>query len=181
MKILREVPCGSVILFPETIELLGKTLVPISKQKELFIIYNQNIKIDGKWFITFHGIEKGEYKFRVQKFNLWKSDIEYGYTASKPEPNVSIRNHPTSLFICYDAVEIFKMSHMLRQEKIEYLLIAANWQFNFPLIERITDFALKYVPTLKYCMFSNTNTLSFIKTKDEKKRIEGTGYVELRL
>jgi len=182
MKILREAPNNSVILFPETIELLGKTLVPISKQKELFIIYNQNIKIDGKWFITFHGIEKGEYKFRVQKFNLWKSDIEYGYTPSKPEPNVSIRNHPASLFICYDCAKIYQMKNQLINHKTEILMISANWQFNFNYIDQVTDFALKYVPTLKYCMFSNTNTLSFIKTKTKVKRItKPPGYVELSI
>ena len=179
MRILREVPHHSIVLIPETIEILGKTLVPISKQKDLFIIYNQNIKIDDKWHIAFHGINRGEYKFRVRKFNLWNSDIESGYEPSEPEPFISVRNHPASLFICYDAVEIFKMSHMLRQEKIEYLLIAANWQFNFPLIDRIADFSLQQIPSLKAVCFSCTNTIAFVKTQNQEKRISKTGYVEL--
>ena len=131
LQILRDVPHNSIVLLPETLKMISKQIIKYSKEKNLFVIFQSDVKIDDKIFVTFRGIDEGKEVWKVRKFNLWKSDIEYGYTASKPEPNVSIRNHPTSLFICYDAVEIFKMSHMLRQEKIEYLLIAANWQFNF--------------------------------------------------
>ena len=179
MKILEEVPDKSIVLLPETVEILGKTLVPLSKQKDLFIIYNQDIKIDDKWYIAFHGIDKGEYKFRVRKFNLWDSDIEYGYTPSEPEPFVSIRNHPASLFICYDCAKIYQLKDQLINHKTEILMISANWQFNFNFLDQITNFALKYIPTLKYCILSNTNTLSFIKTRTEEKRITKPGYVKL--
>ncbi len=177
MRILREVPHHSIVLLPETIEILGKTLVPISKQKDLFIIYNQNIKIDGKWFIAFHGINRGEYKFRVRKFNLWDSDIKYGYSASKPEPFTSIRNHSASLYICFDSTKIYQMKDQLINHKTEILMITGNWQYNFDYVKQVTDFALKYIPTLNYCLFSNTNTLSFIKTKTKEKRVTEAGYV----
>ena len=181
MKIIGEVPHQSIVLLPETVEILGKTLVPISKQKDFFIIYNQDIKIDDAWYIAFHGIDKGEYEFRVRKFNLWDSDIESGYTPSEPEPFVSIRNHPASLFICYDCTKIYQLKNQLIDHKTEILMISANWQFNFNFLDQITDFALKYVPSLKYCMFSNTNTLSFIKTKNWDRRINEDGFIVMEL
>jgi hypothetical protein len=177
LQILRETPNNSVILLPETLTMISKHIIKHSLKKNLFIIYQSDLKIEDKTYVTFRGVDQGKEEWKIRKFNLWDSDIEYGYTPSKPEPNVSIRNHPTSLFICYDCAKVYQMKNQLINHKTEILMISANWQFNFNYIEQVTDFALKYVPTLNYCMFSNTNTLSFIKTKTKEKRVTETGYV----
>ena len=181
LKILRDVPDNSIVLLPETLTMISKHIIKHSLKKNLFIIYQSDLKIEDKIYVTFRGVDQGKNVWQVRKFNLWDSDIEYGYTPSKPEPNVSIRNHPTSLFICYDSTKIYQIKNQLINHKTEILMISANWQFNFNYIEQVTDFALKYIPTLKYCLFSNTNTLSFIKTKTKVKRITKPDYVELSI
>jgi hypothetical protein len=91
LKILREVPRGSVVLLPESIPLIGQSLVRISKEKVLFIIYNSDIKIGDKLFITMKGMDKGKEVWRVRKFRLWKSDYTDGFSPSEPEPFVTLR------------------------------------------------------------------------------------------
>jgi hypothetical protein len=181
LQILRDVPDNSIVLLPETLTMISKHIIKHSLKKNLFIIYQSDTKVDDKIYVTFRGVDQGKEVWQVRKFNLWDSDIEYGYTPSKPEPNVSIRNHPASLFICYDCAKIYQMKNQLINHNTEILMITGNWQYNFNYVEQVTDFALKYVPTLKYCMFSNTNTLSFIKTRTQEKRVTEAGYVELTI
>jgi predicted amidohydrolase len=181
LKILRDVPDNSMIQFPETVQMTSKQIIKYSIEKNLFIIFQSDVKIDDKIYVTFRGVDQGKEVWQVRKFNLWDSDIECGYTPSKPEPFVFIRNHPASLFICYDCAKIYQMKNQLINHNTEILMINGNWQYNFNYVKQVTDFALKYIPTLKYCLFSNTNTLSFIKTKTKVKRITKSGYVELTI
>ena len=155
-KILAEIPENSVILFPESLSLSGTIVKKYSQERDLFIIYNSDTKENGKHFISMRGVDNGEEVWRVRKFNLWHSDKIDGFDAPrKPEPLVHIRNMNAGVFICYDAVKIFQMKEMLIQNKIEVLLIPANWHFNFKLIQRIIDFSMKYIPTLYCTIFSN--------------------------
>jgi len=176
MQILKAVPDNSIVLLPETLTMTSKQIIKYSLKKNLFIIYQSDTKVDDKIYVTFRGVDQGKEVWQVRKFNLWHTDKGY-YSPSKPEPIITIRGHKTGLFICFDATEIFKMHQLLNKEQIELLLITSNWQFNFKLIERITDFALEQIPSLKAVIFSNTNTLSFIKTRTQEKRITETGYV----
>ena len=48
MQILQDVPIGSIVLLPESINFFGKQLIPISKQKHLYVIYNHEQMIDSE-------------------------------------------------------------------------------------------------------------------------------------
>lgn len=179
-KILREIPRDSVILFPESVDLSHNKVNKYSEDRQLFVIYNQDTVKNGKNYITMKGVDNGEYQWIVRKFNLWYSDKIDGFaTPSKPEPFVYIRNRKAGVFICYDAVKIFQMRELLEQEKIELLLIGANWQYNFELIQKIIDFGMKYIPTLRGVVFSNTRNLAIVKTRKETMKIKSAGWVDV--
>ena len=178
MKILRDVPDNSIVLLPETLTMISKQIIKFSKEKNLFISYQSDTIIDDKVYVNFRGIDQGEEVWQVKKFNLWHTDKSY-YSPGKAEPIISIRGHKSGLFICFDAVKIFKMTPILNREKIEYLLIPANWKFNFELIDRIADFSLQQIPSLKAVCFSCTNTVAFVKSRRKERRIKKSGYVEL--
>jgi len=179
MKILREAPNNSVILLPESIPLLGHSIQRYSIEKNLFIIFNSDIKLKGKTFIAMRSIDCGKYQWTVRKFKLWHTDYEDGFTPSEPEPFVEIRGRKAGIYVCYDSVVLFKECGGLIDKQTELLLIPANWDFNFELMERITDFALEQIPSLKCCVFSNSNTIAYIKTRTQEKRITETGFAEL--
>lgn len=181
MKILREVPDNSVILFPESVPLLSRSIKQYSIQKNLFIIFNNDVVINGKTYIAMRAIDNGEYQWTVRKFKLWHSDFDDGFTPSKPEPFVTIGGRKAGVYICYDAVTLFKDFRQLINNQIEILMIPSNWDFNFELMERITDFALKQVPCLKCCVFSNSNTMSYVKTQTDKKQIINTGCISINI
>ena len=181
LQILREAPNNSVILFPESVPLLSHSIQRYSIEKNLFIIFNNDVVVNGKTYIAMRAIDCGKYQWTVRKFKPWHTDINGGISASEPEPIITIRNVKTGLFICYDATAIFKMYKMLNQEQIEFMFITANWSFNFPLMQRIIDFSLEHIHSLKAVIFSNSNTLSLIKTRTQEKRITKTGYAELTI
>jgi len=181
IKILQQIPNDSIVLFPESVCFLSNTIIPYSIEKNLFIIYNQDIKINNKWFITMHGIDNGGYKFRVRKFNLWPTDLKAGCVPAKPEPYITIRGHKSALFICYDATKIFKMYNELIEHRVEILMITANWTFNFELIKRIIDFSMEYVKSLKCILFSNTYKMALIQTRYVMKIIDQPGFVKVEI
>jgi predicted amidohydrolase len=181
LKILGEVPEDSLVLLPENVSFLSRTIRQISIKKNLFIIFNNDVVLDGKTYIAMRAIDKGEYQWTVRKFKPWHTDLKAGYSASSPEPIVKIRRIKSAVYICYDSCEIFKMYQMLNQEQIKLLLLTANWSFNFPLIERIIDFSLEYITSLEAVMFSNSNTISLIKTRTQKKRVTEAGYVIIEI
>ena len=179
-KILRDVPENSVVLFPESVDLNRRIVDEFSKKRGLFVVYNDDVKLGGRRYIAMKGVDNGELKWIVRKFNLWHSDKIDGFAApNQPEPFVYIRNRKAGVFICYDAVKIFQMREMLEQEKIELLLIGANWQYNFELIQKIIDFSMKYIPTLHGIIFSNTRNLAVANTRKETKKIKNTGWVDV--
>ncbi|RLF58609.1 MAG: hypothetical protein DRN27_04965 [Thermoplasmata archaeon] len=181
MRILRDTPNHSVILFPESTSLLSRTIQRYSINKNLFIIFNNDVIIDGKTYIAMRAIDKGKYQWTVRKFKLWHSDFDDGFTPSEPEPFVEIRGRITGIYICYDAVVLFKEYQTLIDKQIEILMIPSNWDFNFELMERIIDFSLEHIHTLKAVIFSNSNTFSLIKTRTQEKRITETGFVQLEI
>ena len=73
------------------------------------------------------------------------------------------------------------MVDKLMEEKVEILLIPSSWFFNFSLIEHIIDFSMKYIPTLKCVIFSNTQTMAVSKTRIETKRIENLGWIDVEI
>lgn len=180
LQILREIPDNSVILFPETLTMISKQIIKYSKEKKLFIIYQSDSIIDDEIYVTFRAVYQGKELWQVKKFNLWHTDKNY-YYPSKPEPFVTIRGRKAGVYICYDAVTLFKDFRQLIDNQIELLMIPANWDFNFELMDRITDFALSQVPCLKCCVFSNSNTVAYVKSQDQNKRILNTGFAEFVL
>jgi len=181
LQILREAPNNSVILLPESVPLLSHSIQRYSIEKNLFIIFNNDVKIDGKTYIAMRGLDQGEYQWTVRKFKLWHTDFEDGFTPSEPEQFVEVREVKAGIYICYDCVVLFKEYDGLIDKQTEILMIPSNWDFNFELMERITDFALEHIPCLKCCVFSNSNTVSYIKTRTQEKRITKTGYAELTI
>lgn len=148
-KILEEVPNGSVVLFPESVNIPTTIVKKFSKVKSLFIIYNRDIIEKGKKYISMQAISEGRIKWIVRKFHLWHSDLRSGFKAPvEPECITSILGWKCAIYICYDAIEIFKMREFLEEENVEILLISANWQFNFQLMNRIIDFLQKLNRTL---------------------------------
>ena len=181
MKLLKAVPPNSIILFPESVPLLSTILKPYSTEKNLFIIFNNDVVVNGKTYITMKAIDCGKYKWTVRKFKLWHTDFEDGFTPSEPEPFVEVRERKAGIYVCYDCVVLFKEYRTLIDKQTEILLIPSNWDFNFEIMERITDFALERIPSLKCCVFSNSNTIAFIKSRTQEKRITETGYAELTI
>ena len=140
MNLLKAVPHNSIVLFPESVPLLSTILKPYSIEKNLFIIFNSDIKQNGKTYIAMRAIDKGEYQWTVRKFKLWHTDFEDGFTPSEPEPFVEVRGINAAIYICYDAVTLFKEFRQLIDNQIEILMIPSNWDFNFELMGRIIDF-----------------------------------------
>ena len=181
MKILKAVPHNSIVLFPESVSFLSTTLKPYSIDKNLFIIFNSDIIIDGKTYISMRAINQGEFQWTVRKFKLWHTDLKAGISASKPEPIVDIRGKKSALFICNDFSQIYQMKDYLLKNEIEILMLTANWEYNFEFITRGFSFSMKHIPTLKICMFSNTRKMAIVKSQNQEKRIKRAGYVELTI
>ena len=179
LKILREAPNNSVILLPESVPLLSRSIQRYSIEKNLFIIFNNDIIQKGKTYIAMRATYCDKYKWTVRKFKLWHTDFEDGFTPSEPEPFVEVRERKAGIYVCYDCVVLFKEYRTLIDKQTEILLIPSNWDFNFELMERIIDFALEQIPCLKCCVFSNSNTVSYVKSRTQEKRITETGFAEL--
>ena len=181
LQILKAVPPNSIILFPESVPLLSTILKPYSIEKNLFIIFNNDVVVNGKTYIAMRAMDYGKYQWTVRKFKLWHTDFEDGFTPSEPEPFVEVRGRKAGIYICYDSVVLFKEYRTLIDKQTEILMIPSNWDFNFELMERITNFALERIPCLKCCVFSNSNTIAYIKTRTQEKRITKTGFAELTI
>jgi hypothetical protein len=187
-KILQSVPENSVVLLPESVSLIGDFVKKISTDRGLFIIYNSDTVENGKKYIAMRGVDNGEEVWQVRKFKLWPTDIENGFSASRAEPIVKIRDKIAALFICYDMVTIgrdnrlFAMGRVLQKYKPEVLLLPANWFFNFELVDNIIDTAMNNISSLKVCLFSCTNTVGIVKTRGKKVKFDSFGWegVEIR-
>ena len=69
LKILREIPDNSMIQFPETVQMTSKQIIKYSIEKNLFIIYQSDTKVDDKIYVTFRGVDQGKEEWQVRKSN----------------------------------------------------------------------------------------------------------------
>jgi hypothetical protein len=60
IKILKEIPENSVVLFPESVSLNGSTVKKYSLERGLFIIYNSDTNENGKFYISMRGVDEGD-------------------------------------------------------------------------------------------------------------------------
>jgi len=76
-RVMQEVPKNGVVLFPESLWLPWRTVQYYSEKKDLFIIYNEDICIKGKHYITMKGVDKGKLMWMVHKYFLWSTGDGY--------------------------------------------------------------------------------------------------------
>jgi hypothetical protein len=185
--ILKDVPYNSVVLFPESVDLRKKTVKEYSVKKNLFIIFNKDSHKNGKQYITMRRIDNGIEVWRVRKFKLWHTDTKDGFSASRAEPIVTIRGKTAAVFICYDMVTIgrenrlFALGEVFKKYKPEILLLPANWEFNFPLVEDIMKTAIKNIPSIQVALFSCTNTFALIIERNNIRKISKHGWIEINM
>ncbi len=186
-EILQEVNKNSVVLFPESVMLLWHTVKYYSEKKNLFIIYNDDAYINGKFHITMRGIDKGKLKWMVHKYYLWKSDYEYCDPASKLAPIVKIRGHTACVAICYEIAfvagfnKLYEIGKIMKKEKTELLLMPANWFFNWKLPQYVSSIAFRQIPNLKASLFSTRRELAFANTKKNRNKITEKGWVSIEI
>jgi hypothetical protein len=78
-KIMKQVPNNSIVLFPESVMIPSYIVRYYSEKKNLYVIYNDDYKVNGKFYITMKGVDKGKLKWMVHKYYLWKSDVKVGW------------------------------------------------------------------------------------------------------
>ncbi len=186
-EILQEVNKNSVVLFPESVMLLWRTVKYYSEKKNLFIIYNDDTYINGKFHITMRGIDKGKLKWMVHKYYLWKSDCEDYDPAPKLAPIVKIRGHTACVVICYEIAfvagfnKLYDIGNIAKKAKTEFLLMPANWFFNWRLPQYVSSIAFKRIPTLKASLFSTRRELAFANTVKEHNKITEKGWASIKI
>lgn len=181
-KILREIPPDSVVLIPESVDLNHSKIIKFSRDKGLFIVYNQDTMQNGKRYITMQGVDNGELKWTVSKFKLYKTDFESGFSPSRAEFIVDIRGHVGAVFICLDLSvigrdgKLFAVGNVLKNYNVEILMLPSNWQYNYQMVSSTMQTAIENIPSLKVALFSNTSIFAKIKTKKETRRITSPGF-----
>jgi len=184
-KILNEIPDNSVILFPELPELEDSYVRKISKEKQLFVIYNHDIRKNGKTYITMKGVDNGKQVWRVRKYHLWKTDYEDYAQPPAPEPIVNIRGITAAVEICYGMSKIgghgrlFHYGYQIAKHNPEILLFPANWEFNWHIPEDVIASAIKCIPSVKVALFSCTRCYAIASTRAKAKKIISRGWVEI--
>ena len=185
-KLLNKVPLGSVVLLPEAVEISSQYVRKVSRDRKLFIIFNEDAIENDKHYITMKAYDSGEYQWRVRKFKLWGDDFKY-YSASRSEPIVNIRGKVASVFICNDLTTIgrnnylFPMGEVIKKYKTEILCMPSNWLFNFDLVENTLETAFNKIPTLKAGLFSCTHKLALAYTRREKIRLDDWGWESVEI
>ena len=186
-EILKQVPKNSVVLFPESIMLPAYIVRYYSKKKNLFVIYNDDYKVKGKYYITMKGIDKGKLKWMVHKYYLWKGDYDDWDPAPKLAPIVKIRGHTTCVAICYEIAyvagfnKLYEIGKIAKKAKTELLLMPADWSFNWRLPPYVSSIAFKRISSLKTSLFSTRRELAFASTKKERKKITKKGWVSVKI
>ena len=185
-KILKEVPNNSIVLLPESLWLEKYTVNYYSFKKKLFIIYNEDTRINGKHYITMKGVDKGKLKWMVHKYYLWNYD-NYWSPAPSLNPIVNIRSHIAGIAICYEIAKVagynklFQIGKIVKKAKAEILLMPADWTFNWRLPQSILTSAFNNIPSLKVGVFSCRRELAFASTKKERKKIIEKGWVSIEI
>jgi hypothetical protein len=72
-----------------------------------------------------------------------------------------------------------ELGRVLQEYQPEILLLPANWEYNFELIQKIIAFSMKYITTLHGVVFSNTRNLAVANTKNKTKKIKSTGWIDV--
>ncbi len=67
---------------------------------------------------------------------------------------------------------------MLQEYQPEILLLPANWEFNFPLVENIIETAENKIRSLNVILFSCTNTVAIVMNRKEIKKIKRFGWAD---
>ncbi|HUS98917.1 MAG TPA: hypothetical protein VMY59_01180 [Candidatus Thermoplasmatota archaeon] len=186
-KILNEVNKNSVILFPESVKIPWHTVKYYSEKKKLFIIYNDDTYVNGKYHITMKGIDAGKLKWMVHKHYLWEGDIGYWDPAPTLSPVVKIRNHTAAVTICFEISKIagynklFNIGKLIKKAKVEILLMPADWWFNFSMPQCALTSAFNNIPSLKVGIFSCRRELAFVSTKTKREKITKKGWVSVEI
>ncbi|MFA5103017.1 MAG: hypothetical protein WC525_07665 [Candidatus Thermoplasmatota archaeon] len=186
-KILKEVPNNSIVLLPESLWMKGHIINYYSKKKSLFIIYNQDTKINGKHYITMKGVDKGKVMWMVHKYFLWSTGGGYWFPAPKLDPIVKIRGHTAAVAICYELAfvsrfnKLYEIGKIAKKAKAEILLMPADWAYNFGLPQNVLSSAFNCIPSLKAGVFSCRQELAFVSTKLERTKITKRGWVSIEI
>jgi hypothetical protein len=187
LKMLKEIPNGSIVCLPERHLITHHEAKKISREKDLFIIYNQDTKINGKCYVMFHGIDNGEIKWSIPKFKLWHTDLEDGYSAGKPQPIQQIRGHIVAIFICYEIVTVARegrllpLGHVMKDYDVELLMITANWEYNFGRPIEVIDTCFQHIPTLKLGLWSNTRKYAYIRDRNRRVKLDSCGWKSITI
>jgi predicted amidohydrolase len=186
-KILKEVNENSVVLFPESVKIPWYTVKYYSENKKLFIIYNDDSYVNGKYHITMKGVDKGKIKWMVHKYYLWEGDIGYWDPAPALNPIVKIRGRTVAVTICYEISKIagynklYQIGKIIKKAKTEILLMPADWWFNFCMPQCALTSAFNNIPSLKVGVFSCRRELAFVSTKKERRKITKKGWVSIEI
>ena len=186
-KILKEVPNNSVVLLPESLWMKKYIINYYSKKKNLFVIYNVDIVIKGKHYITMKGVDKGKLLWMVHKYFLWSTGDGYWTPAPKLDPIVKIRGHTAAIAICYEISKVagcnklFQIGKIIKKAKAEILLMPADWWFNWRLPQSALTSAFNNIPSLKVGIFSCRRELAFASTKLKRRKITKKGWVSVEI
>jgi hypothetical protein len=186
-KILNEVNENSVVLFPETVRIPWHTIKYYSRRKNLFIVYNDDTYVNGKFHITMKGVNRGRLEWMVHKYYLWKGDYADWDPAPRLAPIVKIRGYTACVAICYELAfvsrfnKLYAIGMIAKESKAEILLIPADWWFNFRLPQNVLSSAFNCIPSLKVGLFSCRRELAFVSTKKELQKITKKGWLSVEI
>jgi len=186
-KILKEVNNNSIVLLPESLWMERYTVNYYSLTKNLFIIYNEDVCIEGKHYITMKGVDKGKLKWMVHKYFLWTTGDGYWTSAPKLDPIVKIRGHTAAVAICYEISKVagynklFQIGKVIKKAKVEILLMPADWWWHWRLPQSALTSAFNNIPSLKVGVFSCRRELAFVSSKQKRTKITKKGWVSVEI
>jgi len=174
-------------LFPENVCFDPRTVRKYSQEKNLFVIYNHDLRISGKKYIAMSGVNKGKEMWTVRKFNLWYTDYRHYVPAPEPEPIVTVRGHKSFLLICYDIMKItcrgriLDFGKQIKKERPEIFFFSANWTYNFGIPQASITSVMNNIKSIRASVFSSTHGYALIATKKEKQKITKKGWISIKI
>lgn len=187
IDILKEIPNNAVVLFPENVNLSFHAVRYYSKKKNLFIIYNDDGRVDGKCYNSMFGVDRGKLKWMVHKYFLWDDENDYTDKPPHPDPAVNIRGHKTCIAICYEIAfvsrfnKLYTIGKIAKKHKVEIMMLPANWEFNWTLPQCIMTSAFNCIPSLKVGLFSCRRELAFVSSKKNRTKITNKGWISIEI
>jgi hypothetical protein len=79
------------------------------------------------------------------------------------------------------AIRYSELGRVLQEYQPEILLLPANWEFNFPLVENIIETAENKIRSLNVILFSCTNTVAIVMNRKEIKKIKRFGWADAEI